>query len=502
MRKISFNSSTKGSIISIFKFLRKFFIKIIVLRLIVQVDLKGNEGPSPLPLEKMLKNSWFLLFVLFKSLFGLDVTTKGDNVDSQLPLNHRADSNVSELFLNELKQNQSQQLATLNYFIENGVCKHFYWDMGTNIGIQLRKLYEPQFFPRAAVIPFFARLFGDESPSGKMHDNVCAIGFEPGHIHVPRLLALQDAYQKAGYPLVILTSTAVWNENGNITFYDDHYSNKVHNEWGSSVLNYNKQMEAHPTLAVDIDHLVHHVMYTWDKTTFANYNPKHDLTKDPFSYHNEQLTKTLPYFHALNPNNKHSFLHHRHSQQSGLHSGKQHYFDSKTSKMIAKVDIEGAEFTILPHMALHGSLCFFDEMMIEWHSGFVTKEVAKSVMDFLTILRKKPKHDIRNCRFHIDDLDDETYGDGADMNPLPLPVVHAANSSSDTSEASSTSLASSALRRKMKETTEEELKSSDRERPIDVYNNQKKIEKLLRKKVKFLRLIRVPDEIDNKTEYQ
>jgi hypothetical protein len=444
----------------------------------------------------MLKTSWFHLFVLFKSLFALDITKQADDVVSHLRVNRKLDSDSSESFLNELKQNQSQQLATLNYFIENGVCKHFYWDMGTNIGIQLRKLYEPQHYPRAPVLPFFATHFGAENPSGKTRDNVCAIGFEPGHIHVSRLLALQDSYQKAGYPLVILTSTAVWNENGNVTFYDDHYSDKVHNEWGSSVINYNKQMEAHPTLSVDIDLLVHHVMETWDKTTFPNQNPKHDLTKDPFAYHNEDLTKTLPHFHALNPK------HHRnsHPQQSNLvgHSSDLqsgiHYFNPKTSKMIAKIDIEGAEFTILPHMALHGSLCFFDEMLIEWHNGFVSKDVANRVYGFLTILRKQPRHDVKNCRFHIDDLDDESYGDGADMRPFPVPT----NSTSETFDAissSSTPPASSALRRKMEENVEtiEGVKNFDGERPAVAFHIQRNIEKLLKKNVKFLRLIRLPN---------
>jgi hypothetical protein len=432
-----------------------------------------------------MRNQVFLLFVLFQNLFALDIPEKGDV--SHLRGNRRLDSD--ELFLDVLRQNQSQQLATLNYFLDNGVCQHFYWDMGTNIGIQLRKLYEPQLYPNAPVLPFFSRLFGPENPTGKTRENVCAIGFEPGHVHVPRLLALQDSYQKAGYPLIILTSTAVWNENGNLTFYDDIMSKKVHNEWGSSLIKYDKQMEAHPTLSVDIDALIHHVMYNWDKTNFPNYNSRHDLTKDPYAYHNEDLAKALPHFYAGNRNKQHSH-HHGHLQSSPLgglgpetphHSGK-HYFNPTTSKMVAKVDIEGAEYTILPHMALHGSICFFDEMMIEWHPSFVAKDLSGSVGGFMNMLQKE----VKNCRFHIDNLDDETYGGGADTQPFPEPVIHSTDTSSS---ASSVSESSPSARRKMEENIETTGTGKGHE---DEMYFQRKVDKLLKKNVKFLRLIRLP----------
>ena len=39
-------------------------------------------------------------------------------------------------------------------------CKHVYLDMGTNIGVQIRKLYEPHLFPNASVLPIFDKFFG------------------------------------------------------------------------------------------------------------------------------------------------------------------------------------------------------------------------------------------------------------------------------------------------------------------------------------------------------
>ena len=39
-------------------------------------------------------------------------------------------------------------------------CQHVYLDMGTNTGIQIRKLYEPHLFPNALVLPIFDKFFG------------------------------------------------------------------------------------------------------------------------------------------------------------------------------------------------------------------------------------------------------------------------------------------------------------------------------------------------------
>src|SRR5689334_7871726 len=49
-------------------------------------------------------------------------------------------------------------------------CRYVYIDLGTNIGIQIRKLYEPHLYPNALVLPLFKEIFGNHS-----HE-VCSIG--------------------------------------------------------------------------------------------------------------------------------------------------------------------------------------------------------------------------------------------------------------------------------------------------------------------------------------
>ncbi|CAF0951545.1 unnamed protein product [Adineta steineri] len=56
-------------------------------------------------------------------------------------------------------------------------CRYIYIDMGTNIGVQIRKLYEPQLYPNASVVPLFKRIFG------KHTKEVCSVGFEANPIH-------------------------------------------------------------------------------------------------------------------------------------------------------------------------------------------------------------------------------------------------------------------------------------------------------------------------------
>ena len=68
----------------------------------------------------------------------------------------------------------------------DGFCEAAYLDVGTNIGVQIRKLYEPQLYPNATVLPLFDRLYGAE------RCRVCVLGFEPNARHAPRLDGLQS----------------------------------------------------------------------------------------------------------------------------------------------------------------------------------------------------------------------------------------------------------------------------------------------------------------------
>jgi hypothetical protein len=111
---------------------------------------------------------------------------------------------MGSLSYREIEESFQHNLNILETYISRGLCQHFYIDMGTNIGIQLRKLYEPHYFPGAQALPTFDMYFGNEkATNNRTRSNVCSIGFEPNHVHFDRLNGLQNKYRMAGYPMVI-----------------------------------------------------------------------------------------------------------------------------------------------------------------------------------------------------------------------------------------------------------------------------------------------------------
>ena len=86
-------------------------------------------------------------------------------------------------------------------------CEFVYLDMGTNTGVQIRKLYEPDKFPGAAVLPIFERYFGPAA--GRNLSAVCAMGWEPNPVDTARLARLQAAYRRCGWRVKIHAETGV-----------------------------------------------------------------------------------------------------------------------------------------------------------------------------------------------------------------------------------------------------------------------------------------------------
>ena len=64
-------------------------------------------------------------------------------------------------------------------------CYHVYLDIGSNIGVQVRKLYQPELYPGAEISNVFNEHFGDTSVRNS--SDICAVGFEPNPDHTKRL---------------------------------------------------------------------------------------------------------------------------------------------------------------------------------------------------------------------------------------------------------------------------------------------------------------------------
>ena len=82
-----------------------------------------------------------------------------------------------------------QQQENLNGTFDH--CYHVYLDVGSNVGIQIRKLYEPHLFtdPIPPVEECFTRMFG--SPEERNMKEICTFGFEPNPAHKEGLMVYQ-----------------------------------------------------------------------------------------------------------------------------------------------------------------------------------------------------------------------------------------------------------------------------------------------------------------------
>ena len=73
-------------------------------------------------------------------------------------------------------------------------CFHVYLDVGSNVGIQVRKIFEPQLFPNATALEFYDKYFGPLS-SRREKGVVCVVGFEPNPGHVKKLKGIASMTQ-------------------------------------------------------------------------------------------------------------------------------------------------------------------------------------------------------------------------------------------------------------------------------------------------------------------
>jgi FkbM family methyltransferase len=81
-------------------------------------------------------------------------------------------------------------------FSEFQTCTSFFLDLGANIGVQGRRFYENDKFPKRGVLnALFKQHFG--SPDNRSH--VCTFAFEPNPRHAPRLREMEAVYQSLGY---------------------------------------------------------------------------------------------------------------------------------------------------------------------------------------------------------------------------------------------------------------------------------------------------------------
>ena len=225
-------------------------------------------------------------------------------------------------------------------------CKHFYLDIGSNIGVQVRKLFEPSRYPDAPVLPLFDTYFGTARNQSKNQGNLlCAIGIEMNPHHDTRLSALQTHYQNTcGYAFYVLNGTAASTLDGEIEFWSDNEFH--HNEWGATTVH---GINNHKKSAVKVRAL-----------NLARFI----------------LDEVKPF----------------------------------ASTIVMKLDIEGSEYKVFPHLLVQGALCdLVDLAFIEIHEGRASSEAQRqNLHNTFSMVREA------GCKVKLLTLDDESYLHDAD----------------------------------------------------------------------------------------
>ena len=96
--------------------------------------------------------------------------------------------------------------------------------MGSNVGHQIIKMYEPELYPHNPTPENFQRFFGNTSDRG----TVCTFGFEAVPLQREELLALETYLTGLQRRVRIFTAQAVSVAEGPLEFYQDPGLNEHH----------------------------------------------------------------------------------------------------------------------------------------------------------------------------------------------------------------------------------------------------------------------------------
>jgi hypothetical protein len=246
-------------------------------------------------------------------------------------------------------------------------CQWVYLDVGSNIGVQVRKLFEPEGYPEAEILPFFDKMFGRDRnlPSNRKH--MCVFGFEPNPKHESRLFSLEQAYSRLGFRVKFFNRTAVSTEDGTASFFaESEQEGGANNYWSASLLSNVPLARNTDTYTVQTMRLA-----TWLLDEIGD----------------RKLPQDLP-------------------------------MSAPKPAVFMKLDIEGAEYTVVNDLFHTGALCTaVDSAIIEYHSQGRLSMAQPFDFDSLRWgLWLKRLLGIK-CPFTLTDLDDESYLH--DPNPLP-----------------------------------------------------------------------------------
>jgi len=236
-------------------------------------------------------------------------------------------------------------------------CWAVYLDVGSNIGVQVRKLFEGEKYPKARVLPYFARHFGTPSER-RQPGRVCAFGFEANPARVERLRALETCYNSLGWRVHFIAPRAVLNsDEETIQFHLDRAELNQGQNLAASMFVNRWTKKVSDVRTVTTMHLGKFIM-------------------------EEIAGRLIPEGYT------------------------------EPGPVFAKIDIEGAEYQTFGGLITSGALCEVQEASVEFHPSFIPpdkQETFFALQKMVESLADMSKSHTGCKTMKMNALDDESY---------------------------------------------------------------------------------------------
>jgi len=267
-------------------------------------------------------------------------------------------------------------------------CLHVFLDLGSNRGLQIRKLYEPHLFPLAPILPLYTKYFGE--PEDRKNQEICSVAFEPNPKHAEHLLGLAESYATCGIKVLVFNNTGVGHKDTTSSFapFNTLLGHEVGQDASARLIHDDESVEGfmethfHEGVQVETVQVVRFAKFVTDVVGKRKLPNSAGVTKP---------------------------------------------------RVVIKADIEGAELKIIPDMVVTGAFGHVDNLHMEWHGNASYRQGREAAMisklaPAITALSELTISEGIEHQFTVEEMDDETYTGlliykpWGDYSELPVPT--------------------------------------------------------------------------------
>jgi len=247
-------------------------------------------------------------------------------------------------------------------------CHHVFIDLGSNRGLQIRKLYEPHTFPLAPIQPLYEKFFG--KPEERNLQEICSVSFEPNSKHASHLRTLSESYATCGIK-VLVYQAGVGHKDMKTRFapFNSLLGHEVGHDGSARLIHEDESVKDftethfHDNVEVEEVEVVRFAKFITDVVA----------------------KRKLPTSAQV-----------------------------ITPRVVIKADIEGAELKIIPDMLVTGAFGHVDNLHMEWHGEASYRQGREPQMidklaPAITALAELTQSEGIEHQFEVEEMDDETY---------------------------------------------------------------------------------------------